>query len=133
MRVQPLWLLLIGALCTGCGRQRPQSGLDRGADPKVVSIVVFNQRGSRVPFALLVGDSIVLDTVASLPTFMPAIVMSSGLPLKRGDYRVLVLDRVRGTVYEGKLQLRSQQASIEIWFDRGASNVGVAYGERIYQ
>jgi hypothetical protein len=85
-----------------------------------------------VPFALVVGDSIVLDTVAPLPTFHPPIVMSSGLPLRRGGYRVLVLDRTRNTVYEAKLQLRGQQATIEIWFDRIASYVRVTYGKQIY-
>ncbi len=132
MRVQSLGFLLAVTLSTGCGRQRPQIGLDPDADSKVVSIVVFNERGSRVPFALLVDDSIVIDTVASLPTFHPAIVMSSGLPLRRGGYRVLVLDRARYTVYEAKLQLRGQQATIEVWFDRGASYVHIAYGKQIY-
>jgi hypothetical protein len=132
MRVQLLGLLLAVTLWTGCRRQSPQSGLEPAADPKVVSIVVFNQRGSRVPFALLVGDSIVLDTVASLATFHPSIVMSSGLRLERGNYRVIVLDRARGTIYEANLQLRGLQATIEVWFDRGVSSVGVAYGKRIY-
>jgi hypothetical protein len=132
MRVQALGIFFAATLCIACGSHHPQSGLEPVTDSKVVSVVVFNQRGSRVPFALLVGDSIVLDTVASLPTFHPPIVMSTGLPVKRGNYRVLVLDRVRGTVYEAKLQLRSQEATIEVWFNRDTSKVHVAYGKQIY-
>jgi len=132
MRVQTLRIVLTAVLCMGCGSHHPQSGLDPVTDPEVVSVVVFNQRGNRVPFELLVGDSIVFDTVASLATFHPPIVMSSGLPLKRGNYRVLVLDRVRGTVYEAKLQVGGQEATIEIWLNRDVSNVHIAYGKQIY-
>jgi hypothetical protein len=86
-----------------------------------------------VPFTLIVGDSVVLDTTAAGPSFHPAIVMSSLVMLHPGTYRVTLVDRTRAKTYEAKVRIPGDRARIEIWFDVGASNVGVVYGERIYQ
>lgn len=94
---------------------------------------MFNQRRAQVPFTLIVGDSVILDTIAHLPNFHPAIVMSAAVTLHHGTYRVVVVDRARAKIYEARVRIPGDRARIEIWFDVGESSARVVYGERVYQ
>lgn len=133
MRKRRLAAHLALLLCAGCAQPRPSRGSVPAQDPNQVSIVVFNQRRIPVPFTLLVGDSVILDTIAQVPHYHPAIVMTAAVTLHPGSYRVVVVDRARATSYEGKVRIPGDRARIELWFDEGASNVGVVYGEQVYQ
>jgi len=133
LRKRGLAALLALPLLAACAHPHPSKATVPAQDPNQISIVVFSQRRTPVPFTLIVGDSVILDTIAQLPHYFPAIVMTAAVTLHSGGYRVVVIDRARAKSYEAKVRIPGDRARIELWFDVGASNAEVVYGERVYQ
>lgn len=133
MRTRKFAVLFSLAVCAACASPRRREEITSAPNRNEISVVVFNGRRAEVPFTVIVGDSVLLDTIAPLSRMIPPIAMSAAVILRPGTYRVLVIDGARARMYETKLRIPSDRARIEIGFYVHESDLRVVYGEHVYQ
>jgi hypothetical protein len=133
LRMRELAVVLTLTACAACASSGRKGAPTPTPNRNEISVVVFNGRTAQVPFTVIVGDSVIVDTIAPLMRMVPPMAMSAAIPMRPGTYRVLVVDGARAKIYESKIRIPSDRARIEISFVDSKSIVEVVYGERIYQ
>ena len=133
MRTRGLAIVSILTVCAACASSGRELEPTPASNRNEISVVVFNGRTAQVPFTVIVGDSVIVDTIAPLMRMVPPMAMSAAMTLRPGTYRVLVVDRARAKIYESKVRIPSDRARIEIMVGESKSTIEVVYGARIYQ
>ncbi len=133
LRTRALAIVSTLSVCAACASTGRRPEPIPASNRNEISVVVFNGRTAQVPFTVIVGDSVIVDTIAPLMRMVPPMALSASMTLRPGTYRVLVVDRARSKVYESKVRIPSDRARIEIMVGDSASTIAVVYGARIYQ